>query len=337
MKLATYRDGSRDGQLVVVSRDLTQAHFAHDIASRLQQVLDDWNFLAPQLQDLSTTLNHGKARHAFAFDPARCMAPLPRAPQWVQAGASSRLTALLRQAGLQAPPAPGVPAGVPWLEQGAGDDLLGPCDDVVLADPSWGLDYGAGLAVITGDLARGAAPAEALDSVRLLMLVNHWRLRESGAPAQPAASFGPVAVTPDELGEAWRAGRLRLTLESRLPTRSLPGRSGSERRGAASAPALLGGQTEAASAMGFHVGQLLARLALVRRLRAGSVVGTGPLGAAEAALGIQCLAELRARELLDQGHAVTPWLDHGDQVQIEMMGIDGQSVFGALAQTVVEP
>jgi len=314
MKLATYQDGSRDGQLVLVSRDLTQAHYTHGMASRLQQVLDDWNFIAPQLQDLSTRLNQGKTRHAFAFDPSQCMAPLPRAFQWVQSGASSRLTALLGHWAGQAP------AGVPWLEQGASDPLLGPREAMVLANPATGLDLGAGLAVITGDIAQGAAPAQALEGVRLMVLANHWRLHEGQPATQVAPGFSPVAVTPDELGEAWRGGRVRLPLVTQLNGRPL-------------------GQTDAGAAMGFHFGQCLARLAQVRRVPAGSLLGSGPLGGAEGATGAQCLAELRAREAQADLHTTptTPWLRYGDRVQIEMRGADGLSVFGQIDQTVTEP
>ena len=197
MKLATYRDGSRDGQLVVVSRDLALAHHASGIASRLQQVLDDWNFLSPQLEDLSATLNAGKARHAFAFDPRCCLAPLPRAFQWVLAGAA---------------------AGDEPLQHPS-DALLGPQDEALLPAPRPGLQLQAGFAVLTGDLPRHATPSQALERVRLIVLAHVWRVP---AGAQPAGALAPLAVTPDELGSGWRDGRVRLALRCQ-PVFSGPG------------------------------------------------------------------------------------------------------------------
>lgn len=241
MKLATYKDGSRDGQLLVVSRDLAQACYATGAAQTLQQALDDWNFIAPQLQDLYVALNQGRARHAFPFEPGRCMAPLPRAFQWVAADAAPD-------------PAAG---GLPQLRQGAGDALLGPCDDMSWHEPALGVDCGAGLAVVSADLPAGASPEQALDAIRLLMLVHDWRLRspaDAGAmPAWPAAAFGPVAVTLDELGSAWQRGRLKLPLQF---TRN--------------GQALAGDEPDAGA---LHFGQWLALLCRHRPLGAGTVFG----------------------------------------------------------------
>ncbi len=222
MKLATYKDGSRDGQLVVVARDLGAAHYATGIASRLQQVLDDWNFLSPQLQDLYEQLNAGRARHAFPFDARQCMAPLPRAYQWADGSAYLNHVELVRKArGAE------VPASFytdPLMYQGGSDDFLGPCDDVVVPSEAMGIDFEAEIAVITGDVKMGASPEQALDGVRLLMLANDVSLRNL-IPAElakgfgffqskPATAFSPVAVTLDELGDAWQGGRVHLTLQS---------------------------------------------------------------------------------------------------------------------------
>ena len=231
MKLATLKDGSRDGHLVVVSRDLSLAHHASGIATRLQQVLDDWNFLSPQLEDLYATLNGGKARHAFAFEPRQCMAPLPRAYQW----------------------APG-----PALAQGSGNGLLGPCDDAFFFDEAAGIDMGAGLAVVTGDIPMGAGPGQALDGVRLLLLVNAWTLRQ-GTAGEPAPAFAPLAVTPDELGEDWREGHAHLPLRVSRNGRSL-------------------GTPAAGEGLDMPFGDRLAALARARPLRAGSIVGGGRVG-----------------------------------------------------------
>jgi fumarylacetoacetate (FAA) hydrolase len=309
MKLATLKDGSRDGQLIVVSRDLALAHLASGIATRLQQLLDDWNFIAPQLEDLSATLNGGKARHAFAFDPRQCMAPLPRSYQWaVAAGYASHRARLQRDRD----------GSAPTVDARTGDAWLGPQDEAFFFDTAAGIDFGAGLAVITGDIPMGATPEQALEGVRLLMLVNDWALRES-ALAPPASAASPVAVTPDELGEAWSGGLLQLPLAVHLNERKL-------------------GAPDAGQGMdrgGF--GAILSQLARTRALRAGSVVGSGVVSNADPARGYGCIAEKRAQESADDGQPRSAYLRFGDRVRIEMKGRDGQSVFGAIEQAVTGP
>ena len=214
MKLATTKDGSRDGQLVVVSRDLTTAHYATGIADRMQQVLDDWNFISPQLQDLYEILNNGKARHAFPFDARLCMAPLPRAYQWADGSAYINHVELVRAArNAELPKSFYVD---PLMYQGGSDDFLGPCDDVVCPSEEFGIDFEAEVAVVTADVPMGATPERALDGIRLLMLANDVSLRNlipdelakgfGFFQSKPATAFSPVAVTPDELGEAWANG-----------------------------------------------------------------------------------------------------------------------------------
>ena len=323
MKLATYKDGSRDGQLVVVSRDLALAHFATGIATRLQQVLDDWNFVSPQLEDLSATLNDGKARHAFAFDPRLCMAPLPRAFQWLDGSAYLAHVERLRRA--RGAAMPESLATDPLVYQGGSDDLLGPCDDARFASDAWGIDFEAELAVVTGDVAIGTGADAALDRVRLLMLVNDWSLRElvpaelakgfGFVQAKPATAFGPVAVTPDELGSAWRGGRAHLTVQSSLNGRAV-------------------GRCEAGSEMAFHFGQLIAHVAKTRRLRAGTIVGSGTVSNRDGANGASCIAELRAVETIAGGEPATPYLVFGDRIRIEAIDRAGASVFGAIEQAV---
>ena len=203
MKLASYKDGSRDGQLVVVSRDLSTAHYATGAADRLQQVLDDWNFLSPQLQDIYDTLNQGKARHAFAFDPRQCMAPLPRAYQWADGSAYLNHVELVRAS--RDAKVPESFYSDPLMYQGGSDDFIGACDDVVCLSEDFGIDFEAELAVVTGDVPMGASPERALDSVRLLMLVNDVSLRNlvpgelakgfGFLQSKPATAFSPVAVT----------------------------------------------------------------------------------------------------------------------------------------------
>jgi fumarylacetoacetate (FAA) hydrolase len=335
MKLATYKDGSRDGQLVVVSRDLSTAHYATGIATRLQQVLDDWNFLSPQLEDLFVTLNHGKARHAFAFDPRLCMAPLPRAYQWADASAYLNHVALVRKArhpegteGLAAQEAHEALKTDPLMYQGGSDDFLGPCDDAYFGAEAWGIDFEAEIAVITGDVAMGASPPQALEGVRLLMLVNDWSLRNLIPPelakgfgflqGKPATAFSPVAITPDELGEAWARGRVHGTLQSTWNGRRV-------------------GLPEAGQDMHFHFGQLIAHLAKTRNVRAGSIVGSGTVSNKDSARGYSCIAEKRALETIEHGAPKTEYMRIGDTIRIEMKGRDGQSLFGAIEQQVTGP
>jgi fumarylacetoacetate (FAA) hydrolase len=331
MKLATYKDGSRDGQLVVVSRDLSTAHYATGIASRLQQVLDDWNFLSPQLHDLYVTLNHGKARHAFAFDPAMCMAPLPRAYQWADGSAYLNHVELVRAARNSEVPATFY--GDPLMYQGGSDDFLGPCDDVVVPSEEFGIDFEAEIAVITGDVPMGSTPAQALDGIRLLMLANDVSLRNlipselakgfGFFQSKPATAFSPVAVTPDELGDAWQGGRVHLTLQSTWNGRKV-------------------GMCEAGPEMTFHFGQLIAHIAKTRNVRAGSVVGSGTVsnkgvevkGKKDWPKGYSCIAEKRAIETILDGQPSTEFMKFGDTIRIEMKGKDGSSLFGAIDQTI---
>ena len=323
MKLATYPDGSRDGQLVVVSRDLSLAHFASGIATRLQAVLDDWNFLSPQLEELSQTLNHGKARHAFAFEPKQCLAPLPRAYQWADGSAFINHVELVRKAR-----ASEVPASFytdPLMYQGGSDDLLGACADIVCANADWGIDFEAEVAVITGDVPMGTSPDAAIDGVRLLMLANDVSLRnlipaELGkgfgfVQSKPATAFSPVAVTPDELGPAWQGGRVHLNLESVWNGKRV-------------------GLCSAGPEMTFHFGQLIAHLCKTRNVRAGSIIGSGTVSNQDWSRGYSCIAEKRAIETIESGAPKTGFMQFGDTIRIEMKGADGMSVFGAIEQKV---
>jgi len=334
MKLATYQDGSRDGQLVVVSRDLASAHYATGISSRLQAVLDDWNFLSPQLQDLSDELNAGRTRHSFAFDPAHCMAPLPRAVGYGEGAAFGHHRALIRQADEAALLGPS-------LVRLAGTELLGPQDDVLLPPDEADADFESGLAVVTGDIPMGCAPERALDGVRLVMLAAGIALRRLGADdigfhGRPATAFSPVAVTPDELGTAWSGGRLAGTLQTVWNGRKV-------------------GMCETGAEMDTAFGPLIARMARTGRLRAGTLVGTGAASnagtpseprrgrKADAALtlewprGYASIAEKRAMEALQDGVAKTAFLQAHDTLRIEMKGRDGLSIFGAVAHEMHRP
>jgi fumarylacetoacetate (FAA) hydrolase len=323
MKLATYKDGSRDGQLVVVSRDLGTAHYATGIATRLQQVLDDWNFLSPQLEDVYQTLNAGKARHAFAFDPRLCAAPLPRAYQWADGSAYINHVELVRKA--RNAEVPESCYTDPLMYQGASDDLLGPCDDIVAASEDWGIDFESEVAVVTGDVPMGASPDEALEGIRLLMLANDVSLRTLIPPelakgfgffqSKPATAFSPVAATPDELGGAWQGGRVHLNLESTWNGKRV-------------------GLVDAGPEMTFHFGQLVAHVAKTRNVRAGSIVGSGTVSNKDWSRGYSCIAEKRAIETIESDAPKTDFMKFGDTIRIEMKGADGMSVFGAIDQRV---
>ena len=241
MKLASYRDGSRDGQLVVVSRDLASAHYATGIAGRLQQVLDDWNFMSPQLQHVYDTLNQGKLRHAFPFDPAQCMAPLPRAFQWVDSAG------------------PVADDGTPTLRRGASDAFLSPYGEIACAAPL-AIDIEVRVAVAVGDVEAGIAPGSAIERVRLVLLAAE--VVDRGAPDGFASAFAPVALTPDELGVGWQGGRLSVA-----PDLYWNGKRSVR-------PPADPGQRP-------PFGTLIAVAAARRGLAAGSLVGSGPMASAE--------------------------------------------------------
>jgi len=334
MKLATIKDGSRDGQLVVVARDLSSAHYATGICCHLQQALDDWNFISPQLQDLCDTLNQGKARHAFPFDPRQCMAPLPRAYQWADGSAYINHVELVRAA--RDAPVPESFYTDPLMYQGGSDDFLGPCDDVVCPSEDMGIDFEAEIAVVTADVPMGATPERALNGVRLVMLANDVSLRNlvpgdlakgfGFLQSKPATAFSPVAVTLDELGDAWQKGRVHLTLQSSWNGRKV-------------------GMCEAGPDMSFHFGQLIAHLCKTRNVRAGSIIGSGTVsnkgvqaqGGMQWPKGYSCIAEKRAIETIQDGKPSTQYMRYGDTIRIEMKGRDGQDIFGAIDQQIAPP
>ncbi len=324
MKLASLKDGSRDGQLIVVSRDLSMAHIAHDMAPTLQRALDDWAFIAPQLNDLYQTLNAGKARHAFAFEPAQCAAPLPRAFQWADGSSYVNHVELARKARHAEMPASFWTD--PLMYQGGSDDFLGPCDDAYFGSVDWGIDFEAELAVVTDDVPMGTAEGACEPHIKLLMLVNDWSLRNLIPPelakgfgfyhGKPATAFGPVAVTPDELGDAWHGGKVHLPMLCHWNGRKV-------------------GEALAGEDMVFDFRRLIAHAVTTRNARAGSIIGSGTVSNKNPSRGWSCIAEVRALEMIETGEARTPFMQFGDTIRIEMVGRDGQSVFGAIDQKVV--
>lgn len=324
MKLATLKDGSPDGVLHIVSRDLTQTVAATAITPTLQTAVEQWDLVADALEQLYAALNDGSAVGAFALEPRRLAAPLPRAWQWLDASAFHSHGDLLEKVfGLEPPPEKRT---VPLMYQGAGDDLLGACDDIPLPSEDDGMDFEAELVAILDRVPMGTTVAQADRHIRLLTLANDTSLRALAAKdlktgfgflqSKAATTFGPVAVTPDELGDSWRDGRVHLPLHVHW---------NGERFGHPDC-----------GAMGFSFGELIAHAARTRNLSAGTLIGTGTISNENfREVGSACIAERRAIELVDEGKPRTPYLKFGDRVRIEMFGTDGRSVFGAIDQTYV--
>ncbi|HLK93468.1 MAG TPA: fumarylacetoacetate hydrolase family protein [Polyangia bacterium] len=328
MRLATLRDGTRDGALLVVGRDGKTFARAAEVVPSLQAALDDWPRASQALASLAARLDKGEIT-AQRFDEARLGPPLPRAYEWIDASAFLNHVRLVRKARNATPP-PTLEQD-PLIYQGGSGVLLGPRDDLHLGDPDWGLDFESEVAVILGDVARGTSAAQAPASVRLVLLANDVTLRNlvpgelakgfGFFQSKPATAFSPFAVTPDELGQAWRGGRLHLPLRTTL-----------KRAGGASH---LCGDPEAGTEMHFSFFDLVAHAARTRALTAGTILGSGTVSNADPARGVSCLAELRAREMIAGGVATTPFLAAGDAVAIEMRDADGRDIFGRIAQRVV--
>jgi len=323
MKLGTLKEGSRDGRLLVVARDLRSAVTA-PIAT-LQQALEDWPAAMARLEPLYQALNAGKAPGAMPVDAARLHAPLPRAWQWLDASAFHSHGDLMEKVfGLEPPPDK---HRVPLMYQGAGDDFLGPCDDMPLPSEADGIDFEAEVAVVVDRVRMGTPAAAAAGHIRLLMLVNDASLRTIAARevktgfgfllSKPATSFAPFAVTPDELGpDGWRDGRVRHPIRVSW--------NGCEF-----------GHPEC-GAMGFGFGELVAHAARTRNLSAGTIIGSGTVSNENyREVGSCCIAERRAIELMDYGQPRTGYMKYGDRVRIEMLDAGGRSIFGAIDQRIV--
>jgi fumarylacetoacetate (FAA) hydrolase len=322
MKLASLKQG-RDGRLVVVSRDLKHAIAADGIAPTLQNALDNWGRVAPQLQELYDSLNAGAPIGRFSFRASDCASPLPRAYQWADGSAYVTHVELVRKArGAEMPQSFWTD---PLMYQGGSDSFIGPEDDIVAVDEAWGIDLEGEIAAVTGDVPMGATPDEAARCIRLLMLVNDVSLRnlipkelEKGFgffQSKPASAFSPVAVTPDELGGHWRDGRVHLPL--------LVDVNGSRF-----------GSPNAGVDMTFSFPQLIAHAARTRELEAGSIIGSGTVSNADRSCGSACIAERRMLETIESGKPVTSFLRFGDTVRIEMSLPEGGSVFGSIHQRV---
>ena len=325
MKLATLKDGTRDGTLLVVSKDLKRALKADHVAPTLQAALDDWNYALPLLSDLSNELELRQASRAFDLDFKQLMAPLPRAYQFADGSAYLIHRELILRSRKQELPADA--KREPLMYQGCSDPLLGPCDDIAAGSEAQEIDLEMELGVITGDVPMGVDKDEAGDAIRLLVLLNDVSLRAL-VPAdlakgfgffhcKPPSSFAPVAVTPDELGDAWDGRRAHGPVRGWVNGELL-------------------GEPDAGTDMQFDFPRLIAHAAKTRPLGAGTIVGSGTVSNRDRKKGAGCLFERRAEEMLKGGAARTPFLKFGDRVRIEMRGPDGKSVFGAIDQGVVQ-
>jgi len=328
MKLASLKSG-RDGDLVVVSRDLTRYESAAAVAPTLQALLDNWDQLAPEISKLVDDVNvSGKP-----FKPVDCAAPLPRAYQWADGSAYVNHVELVRRArGAEMPESFWTD---PLMYQGGSDAFLGPEDPILAADEAWGIDFEAEVTVVTSDVPMGISATDAIDCIRLVMIVNDVSLRNL-IPAElakgfgffqskPSSAFSPVAVTPDELGDAWKDGKLHLPLLSNLNGQPF-------------------GKPEAGIDMTFDFGTLIAHAAKTRPLGAGTVIGSGTVSnkldggpgktIADGGVGYSCLAELRTIETIEHGKPKTPFMQFGDRIRIEMLDDQGHTIFGAIDQVV---
>src|SRR5271166_5758903 len=326
MRFATYDDGSIDGRLFVVSRDQKCAASAAFIAPSLLSALQRWRDVEAPLRRLSGDLDTGRIANAAPFAPERCLAPLPRAPQWLDGSAFLNHVRLIEQA-FGTPPIPDFDT-IPVMYQGASDDFLGPHAEVPFVDEQDGIDFEGEFGVVVDEVAMATGAEAAAERIRLIVQINDWSLRAIGAremlrgfgvlQAKPSTSFAPVAVTPDELGEAWRNGRVAMNLHVELNGERIGSASGAE--------------------MAFSFPELIAHAARTRRLRAGTIIGSGTVSNADRAAGSSCLSEKRVIEKLDLGEANTPFLEFGDRVVMEARFPDGRpGPFGRINQRAVSP
>lgn len=321
MKLATLNEGGRDGTLVVVDKNLERAVRVPTIAPTLQAALDSWSDTARHLEEAAAQI--AERKDSFPLVPEALSAPLPRAYQWVDGSAYVTHVELVRKA--RGATMPDDFWTNPLMYQGCSDTFIGPCEPIRLASEEWGIDFEAEIAVVTDDVPMGVTPEQALGHIKLLMLVNDVSLRnlipgELGKgfgflQSKPASSFSPVLVTPDELGSAWKGGRVHLPLRTTLNGERF-------------------GEPDAGVDMIFSFPQLIAHAARTRHLAAGTIVGSGTISNEDRSKGSSCLAERRMLEKLEHGEPKTPFMRFGDRVRIEMLDAAGRSIFGAIDQVV---
>jgi|TARA_B110001469_G_scaffold47508_1_gene46516 fumarylacetoacetate (FAA) hydrolase len=325
MKLATLKNNTRDGQLVLVSRDLTTAVVVTDIADTLQQAIDNWSEVSNKLATVYQALNNGTLANTLIFDQSNCESPLPRAYQWADASAYVNHVELVRKARNAEMPATFWTD--PLMYQGGSDAFIGPRDDIQVASEDFGIDFESEVAVITDDVPMGASAEEAASHIKLLMLVNDVSLRNL-IPAElakgfgffgskPSSAFSPVAITPDELGNAWDGKKLHLPLTTHFNNQ-------------------LFGQPNCGIDMTFDFPTIVAHAAITRPLSAGCIVGSGTISNYDRSAGSSCLAEKRMLEIIADGKPSTSFMSFGDTVRIEMFDDNGDSIFGAIDQIITQ-
>lgn len=324
MKLATRKNSTRDGELLVVSQDNQSAVCVGGIVPTMQALLDDWSAKAPALEAIYESLNAGGRSDAFPVDESELHSPFPRSYAWIDGSAYINHIVLVRKARGAEPPA--TLETDPLVYQGGSDTFLGPRDGIPLANPDWGCDFESEIAIVMDDTPQGVTPDQVPNYVRLVMLCNDVSLRNL-IPAELAKSFGffvskpssafsPFAITPDELGDAWKGGRLYRPLVTHLNGE-------------------LYGNPDAGPEMHFSFNEIVAHVCKTRSLSAGTIVGSGTISNKDRSKGSSCLAEKRMIEKIDTGEFVTPFMTFGDRVTIEMFNEDGASLFGQIDQTVV--
>jgi fumarylacetoacetate (FAA) hydrolase len=322
MKLATLKTAARDGRLAVVNRELTRARSVPEIAPTLQAALDDWALLEPRLRQVYHALNAGECA-SEPFDPRLAAAPLPRAYQWLDGSAYLSHVERVRKA--RGADMPKRLYDDPLMYQGASDMMRGACDPIEAASEDWGIDFEAEVGVITDDVEYGVSVAAAASHIKLIVLINDVSLRHlipdelakgfGFLHGKPASAFSPVAVTPDELGTAWRDSKLHLPLTVHWNGR-------------------LFGRANAGTDMQFDFARLIAHAAKTRKLTAGTIVGSGTVSNHDPGAGYSCIVEKRVVETIETGNSATGFLRFGDRVRIEMLDANGRSVFGAIDQEV---
>jgi fumarylacetoacetate (FAA) hydrolase len=323
LKLATLKDGTRDGRLIVVKRDSSAYALATSVALTLQDALDDWQRTEPQLRAMAEQLEAG-AVQSRPLDVNQLLAPLPRAYEWVDGSAFLNHVILVRKARNAEPP-PTLKTD-PLVYQGGSSEFLAPTQDIPLGDEAWGLDFESEVCVILGDTPQGTKAAEAGQHIKLLMLCNDVSLRNlipdelakgfGFFQSKPATAFSPFAVTPDEVGAAWKDGRLHLRVRSTLNGQ-------------------LVGDTDAGE-MHFSFPELIQHITKTRGFTAGTILGSGTVSNEDRSRGISCLAERRMIETIDEGKPKTPFMKPGDTIQIEALDASGHSLFGRISQKVVK-
>lgn len=325
MKLATLKNNTRDGQLVVVSRALDKAVVVADIAKTLQNALDNWHEISPKLAQVYQALNAGEVNNTITFEQDQCESPLPRAYQWADGSAYVNHVELVRKA--RNAEMPTTFWTDPLMYQGGSDTFIGPRDEINVASESYGIDFESEVAVITDDVPMAASAEQAAKHIKLIMLVNDVSLRNlipgelakgfGFFASKPSSAFSPVAITPDELGSAWDGEKLHLPLTTHL--------NGD-----------LFGQPNCGVDMTFDFPTIVAHAAKTRSLSAGCIVGSGTISNYDRSAGSSCLAEKRMLEIIADGKPSTEFMSFGDKVRIEMFDNDGVSIFGAIEQLVVE-